>query len=340
MTEPTSPTAGPTPSSLAGAGFSDRASSGRLWITGADALDLLNRLTTNQLEELPDGHGTSTVLTNGDGRVIDLLHLGAQDDGLWCVTSPGLAETVVDWLDTFTFGEEITVVDRTADTFHLAVVGAGAREALIAVGAAVEELGADRLCGSSIAGVLVLVWRKLAGGADGYELIGDREDAPAVTGALESAGVASISEHDWETYRIANGMPVAGAEFGTFNNPLEAGLLGSISETKGCYTGQEVIARLQTYRKVQRRLMAVELAGPAHVGARLLADGANAGRLTSVAEADGRVLGLALVAAKQAEAGVVLEAVADGQPTVRATLRDPFYVLLTEPDEPLTSLVE
>ena len=95
-------------------GVADRSDAGRLDISGADALDLLNRLTTNALEELPDGRSKWTVLTNGDARVIDLLALGALDGRLLCLTSPGRAAEVVDWLDMYTFGEEIEVVDQHA----------------------------------------------------------------------------------------------------------------------------------------------------------------------------------------------------------------------------------
>ncbi|MDA1035614.1 MAG: hypothetical protein O3B65_01885 [Chloroflexi bacterium] len=317
-------------------GFVDRSANGRLWITGADALDLLNRLSTNELQQLPEGTGTSTVVTNGDGRVIDLLDLGATDGGLWCLTSPELAQVVIDWLDMYTFGEEITVVDRTADTFHIAVVGENAPQALADAGAAIDGLDVDRLRSAAIAGVDVLLWHKLVGGAEGYELIGARDDAQPIIDALEASGAQPVSQDEWESYRVANGMPTAGAEFGLFNNPLEARLLGAISETKGCYTGQEVIARLQTYKKVQRRLMSVDLAGPAQAGALLLSGETNAGQLTSVSQAGGRIVGLALVSAKFAEAGATLDAVSDGQPTVRATLVDPFYATLTEPDDSLT----
>ena len=74
-----------------GAGLAERSDVGRLRITGADALDLLNRLTTNQLDELPEGHARLTVLTNGDARVIDVLALAALDGALLCLTSPGRA---------------------------------------------------------------------------------------------------------------------------------------------------------------------------------------------------------------------------------------------------------
>ena len=149
--------------------------------------------------------------------------------------------------------------------------------------------------------------------------------------ALLDAGAAEAGAETFEAHRIAQGVPAWGAEFGMFNNPLEARLLGSISDDKGCYTGQEVIARLQTYRKVQRLLMAFTTAGDAAPGDALEAeDGSPAGVVTSAYNAgDGRALGLALVASKFAVAGSSLRLSGGGT----AALSEPAYALATEPVE-------
>jgi folate-binding protein YgfZ len=301
---------------------------GRLFITGDDALDLLNRLTTNKLEALPDGQGTTTVVTNADGRVVDLLALAALDDGIWCLTSPGYAQTVIDWLDMFTFAEDITVVDRTNDTFHLTVAGPSALATIVACTPNFSELALDTAARVEIANAPVVVWRRLAGGADSYEIVGDVGQRETVLATLISAGAEPTSAEAWEVHRILNGMPAMDAEFGLFNNPLEARLFGSISETKGCYTGQEVLARLQTYNKIQRRLMAVDLDAPVAIGTKLVSEeGKNAGQITSVAQTPDGVKGLALVTTKLAIAGATLAV----DPTGTATLHEPAYALATEP---------
>ncbi len=315
-----------------GAGLADRSDAGRLRITGADALDLLNRLTTNQLEELPDGHGRLTVLTNGGARVIDVLALAAVDGALLCLTSPGRAETVIDWLDTYTFAEDIAVADRTAETVQLTLAGPEAPGVLSAAGVTGGPAALDRVAQVTIAGAEVVLWRTLTGGAEGFEVIAERASGDAVGAALVAAGAARVSAGAWEAFRIGNGMPAYGREFGETANPLESRLRGAISEDKGCYTGQEVIARLLTYRKVQRRLMSVALSGPvkarpAEAGADLLAGGVRAGTLTSVADVPGRGwVGLALVAEKRAAAGSTFDVRG-----VAATVSEPAYALATEP---------
>ncbi|MXY60152.1 MAG: hypothetical protein F4Y96_06805 [Chloroflexi bacterium] len=306
------------------AGFTDRSDCGRLWITGDDALDLLNRLTTNKLETLPGGTTCSTVLTNGDARVLDHLRLVAVDGGLWCITSPGRAEDVADWIDLYTFGEDVTVVDESSGTTQFTVLGPPAAEAIARAGFPAPPLD----------GVLAQDGAVVVASPFGTHLAYDVLLPLADTERTKAALLAAAQEVDagvFEAYRIAQGVPAYGAEFGAFNNPLEARLLGSISDDKGCYTGQEVIARLQTYRKVQRLLMSFTSDTPAVPGNALeTEDGSPAGTVTSAFNAgDGRALGLALVAAKHATAGSSLR-LADGG---SITLSEPAYALATEPVE-------
>ena len=155
--------------------------------------------------------------------------------------------------------------------------------------------------------------------------LAEAERAKAALGAVTQ----EVDSAAFDSYRIAQGVPAYGAEFGAFNNPLEARLLGSISDDKGCYTGQEVIARLQTYRKVQRLLMSFTSDAPAVPGDALEAeDGSPAGTVTSACDlGDGGTLGLALVTAKHAGASL---RIGGGSPV---TLSEPAYALATEPAE-------
>lgn len=154
-----------------------------------------------------------------------------------------------------------------------------------------------------------------------YDVLIPLADADSAKAALRDA-MEEADAAAFDAYRIAQGVPAYGAEFGAFNNPLEARLLGSISDEKGCYTGQEVIARLQTYRKVQRLLMAFTASAPAEsVDALADADGLPVGAVTSACDVGGRVFGLALVAAKHAGAGATLRLANGGE----VTLSEPAY---------------
>ena len=305
------------------AGFTDRSDCGRLRITGADALDLLNRLTTNKLDTLPDGTACSTVLTNGDARVLDQLRLAAAEGDIRCFTSPGRAGDVADWIDLYTFGEEITVDDESSETAQLTVAGPLAADALTSAGLGVPPLdGVLPVDG----GVIVA---SPFGAHPVYDVLLPLDGAERAKAALRGAA-QEVDAGTFDAYRIAQGVPAYGAEFGAFNNPLEARLLGSISDDKGCYTGQEVIARLQTYRKVQRLLMSFASDASAAPGDALESeDGSPAGVVTSACTVGGVTLGLALVAAKHAVSGATLRLAGGGA----AVLSEPAYALATEPVE-------
>ena len=326
------------------AGFVDRSACGRLRIVGADALDLLNRLTTNDLSSLPDGTARSTVLTNGDARVIDHLRLAAANGAVWCLTSPGRAEAVAEWIDRYTFGEDIAIEDETSAAAQFIVAGPLAAAALAAAALPVPAVDSAALLrprrgraaarrplplgegwgeGDDAGGAVVIA--SPFGASAAYDVLSPLENAEIVKATLRAVAEEADAAA-FDAYRIAQGVPAYGAEFGAFNNPLEARLLGSISDEKGCYTGQEVIARLQTYRKVQRLLMAFAANSSAAPGDALAdADGAPAGEVTSACDVGGRVFGLALVAAKLAAADATLRLPDGGE----ATLSEPAYAAMT-----------
>ena len=334
------------------AAFADRSACGRLRIAGADALDLLNRLTTNDLSALPEGTARSTVLTNGDARVIDHLRLAAADGAIWCIASPGRAEAVAEWIDLYTFSEDVVEEDVSSATAQFAVAGPLAADALAAAGFPVPALDSVAIWsphssplpeGEGVGRESRMRGRggKVETGGEGggggvvvaspfgahaaYDVLVPLADAESAKAALRAA-VEEADAAAFDAYRIAQGVPAYGAEFGAFNNPLEARLLGSISDEKGCYTGQEVIARLQTYRKVQRLLMAFTATAPANSGDPLAdADGSPAGSVTSVCDVGGRIFGLALVAAKHAVAGAALRLPGGGE----VTLAEPAYAART-----------
>ena len=286
-----------------GAAVVDRSNFGRLRITGADALDLLNRLSTNNLIDLGPGEGASTVLTTNKGRIIDLLLVARLGGELLVVTSPGAAEKVVEWIDLYTFGEDIAVQDVTEETALLSVVGPSAGDLL---GPGVRSLGLYGACEIDIEGVLVRAVRTDAFGTTGYYILAPASQAEEAWDALARMGAVPMGEDAAETLRVEQGVPRYGRELGEEFNPLEAELLSSISFDKGCYIGQEVVVRLNTYDKVQKRLVGVALdSGEPEPEARLEVDGKEVGFLTSVVDSPllGHPLALGYVRRGYSEAG-------------------------------------
>jgi tRNA-modifying protein YgfZ len=141
-------------------------------------------------------------------------------------------------------------------------------------------------------------------GLPGYRLIVDRSQSAALLQALTNLGAVTLDEDAWECMRIAQGRPKPDAELTEDYNPLEVGLWQTISFSKGCYIGQETIARLNTYKGVKQYLWGVKLAGSVAVGTVITVDGEKVGVLTSCSDVDGEILGLGYVRSKAGGVGL------------------------------------
>lgn len=113
-----------------GAALHDASYVGRLKAVGRDALDLLNRMSTNRVLSLQPGEGVPTILTTDRGRILDLIGVINTGEYILLITSPGNQRTVIEWLDKYTIMEDLTVEDITATTTMLAVLGSGGQTAL------------------------------------------------------------------------------------------------------------------------------------------------------------------------------------------------------------------
>ena len=257
---------------------------GRLRCTGEDALDLLNRLSTNALIDLPVGSGAHTVLTSNKGRIVDVIFVLRRPDHLLMLTGGGNETRVAEWVDFYTIIEDTEVEDVTAETATVSLIGPGAPGLLASLaGQDTAPAGNENAAEVAIDGVRAAAIRRDMGLIPAYDLIASGSDAPALREAVTEAGACPAGRDAVELARIEQGVPAFGAELSEAYNPLEAGLQHMVSYTKGCYVGQEVIARLTTYDKVQKRLVRLSWPSDAEicVGAKLMLDGRRAGVVTS-----------------------------------------------------------
>jgi folate-binding protein YgfZ len=312
-----------------GVALVDRSEVGRLRVSGEDAVDLLERLSTNALTELRAGDGAATVLTSNKGRIVDLLLVLRRDGHLMVLTGAGNQGKVAEWIDFYTIVEDVAVKDDTGDTAMIGVVGPGSPSL---VEAATDQPAAEMALYESLTATLggfeALVVRTDSLGLPGYDLIlpaGGRGRAmDALLAADYATAPVEVALGTFEALRIERGVPGFGHELAEDFNPLEAGLIDVISFTKGCYVGQEVVARLNTYDKVQKRLMGMRWEGGhgREAGAKLTLDGKQVGVVTSAATSSstGGGVGLGYVRLAHAEAGAVLSGECEA-----------FSVVLVEP---------
>jgi hypothetical protein len=269
-------------------------------VRGTDGLDLLHRLSTNDILSGPSPRARRAILTTEKGRIVDLIHLVVSDKGTRMLASADARQKVIDWVNRFTITEDITLVDISDDFAVIYIVGIKYASALKKnldvenVAPCFEVLHPE--FGS------ICFWKEDFGAGSAGVLLLRRENTARFLVAVESGSVTKLDRFDEiETLRILAGEPAYDHELGESFNPLELGLRNAVSFTKGCYVGQEVIARLDTYQKVQRELVGLDLRGSTsavNVGDDLVIDGESVGILTSIcplAFADGRRRGLAVV---------------------------------------------
>lgn len=310
----------------------DRSGLGRLAIRGRDALDLLHRLSTNGIKDLRPGQGTATVFTTARGRILDLVLLHRLEEWTLAITGAGRGAAVASWIDRYTIREDAKVEDLGASHGTLGLFGAlAARVMAVLFGPETAErpLHAPLLAtipGSG--GPPAIVCRTFPLAGEGYHLTAEAAVLPAVRDRILGAGlgVAAAGDDVLEALRIEAGLPAAGRELTEDYNPWEARLQDAISLSKGCYVGQEVIARLNTYRKVSKQLVRLRIEGPGapRPGARLLAGGEASGILTSAAEipGQGRAVALGYVRDEDAQPARAIE-IEDGATRMRATIAGP-----------------
>ncbi len=308
--------------------LADRSDLGRLEMTGKDALDLMHRLTTNDVRSLLPGQGTAAAFLTGKGRIVELVTLHRLEGRLLCLTGPGRGAAVAAYIDRYTFREEVRVEDRSGTHGTLGIFGARASERVaLLFGPEAAGLPLHHTVAAGIDGLRVVLARAFPLAGDGYHLIAAAGDMPALRVAiLRRAGrLAEAGPECLEILRIEAGLPAAGRELTEDYNPWEARLDDAISLTKGCYVGQEVVARLHTYKKVTKLMARIRVDGglPAP-GARLESAGQPIGILTSAAGIPGeeRVVALGYVRDEDAAPGREIDVV-DGDRRMRAAILGP-----------------
>ena len=267
-----------------GAVYLDRSTTGCIEVTGRDRLALVNRLSTNALLPLQPGQGQITVLTTNIGRIIDLVTVLAIDENtIWVITSANRGGEIAQYLrgNKF-FNDEFTVREQTEMVSQMRLYGPRSTALLATLtGLALDDLATWHHVTGQIDGCPVRLVRIRPIRAGGWAIFSDVAAADAVIEAVDKAGAVLLDRATFNLLRVEAGYPNV-AELNREYIPLEANLWDAVSFSKGCYVGQEIIARMESRGKLAKKLMGLKLSGEVQVPAELLSAGKNAGDLTSV----------------------------------------------------------
>jgi len=239
-----------------GAGLVDRSARAKLVVGGPDALLYLQGQLTNDLEALAPGDGCYAALLDRKGHMqADMRVLRLDQDSLWLDLERTTAEAATRHLSLYRVGQEVEITDRTDSCSILSVIGPAAPSVTGAEGLKPEHAHRELEIGAA---------RCRAVATDlGIDLLCAADDAGAVAAAVVDAGAAEVSEDAAEIVRVESGRPRFGREMSAATIPQEAGIDGrAVSFTKGCYIGQETVARLHYRGKPNRHLRGMLLEAP------------------------------------------------------------------------------
>ncbi len=267
----------------------DRSHKATLVVTGPDRLSWLQGMVTNDVQRLAVGQGCRAVVVTSKGRMVADLRVYRRQDEIWLETAADRAEALQVHLDRFIIMEDCLVEDRSTQFALLSVFGPRALECLRGVFGLGKDAWAElapftqievRL--PSFSELPIALAKDDASDPPRFDLWMPPTSAPAVWGELLRAGAQPIGLNAAEILRIEAGRPRFGAELDEDTLPLEAGLKDEIAYDKGCYIGQEIIARV-TYRgHVNRELRGLLLpAMPPPVPSVLTLAGQSIGELRS-----------------------------------------------------------
>jgi folate-binding protein YgfZ len=241
-------------------GLLDRSDRGKLLVTGPEAAEYLQGQLTSDVEALEPGEGQYAALLDRKGHMqadMRVLRPGESPE-IWIDTEPEAIEAARRHLQMYKIGREVEVADIGPDRAILSLVGPRAAE--IAGGPALPENACAEV---AIAGTETIA----VGTALGIDLILDAVEAERVRGALLDGGAVEVTAAAVEILRLESGTPRFGAEMGAETMPAEAGIVErAVSFTKGCYIGQETVARLHYKGKPNRHLRGLRLSAPASPG--------------------------------------------------------------------------
>lgn len=273
---------------------------GRLRLTGGDRLKFLHNQSSNNCLVLQPGQGADTVFLTSTARTLDLATLLVHQEWVDLLVSPQRREFLLKWFDKYIFfGDDVQVSDRTVESYCYRVFG-GVAEKIAA------QFGLEKLANPyshvtiSHEGSPLTLAATSGLAIAGFTLWSDRPLSDLLN------PYPQLSDADWEHLRIRQGRPAADAELTEEYNPLEARLGHTISFNKGCYIGQETIARLNTYQGVKQHLWGLELSAAVTPPTPLLLDSEKVGLLTSCTPLERGAFGLGYVRTKVGGTGLGL----------------------------------
>lgn len=267
------------------AGALDLGHLGKIAVSGRDRVRYLHNMLSNDIKALGPGSGCYATMLTHQGRMESDVHVHAFADELWLECEPAGKDRLAATLEKFIIADVVTLADRTADLETLSLQGPESRQRMEeTIGGPLEglaELGHKAIARERGDWIVV---RRDRTGAGGYDLWLPATEAADLWSRWTAAmKIAPVGLEALDALRTEAGIPWYGADMDEMTLPMEMGLDHAISMTKGCYRGQEIVARVVHRGHLDRRLagVAVGHTAPPARGALVQSEGAKIGAVTS-----------------------------------------------------------
>lgn len=300
----------------------DRSHEGRILLTGENRLELVNRMSTNNIVNMKLHEGRPTVFTTPTARIMFRVVAYNRPDGLLIITEPGQGEAIANFLNRNIFyGDNVKLINLQSQTQHFALHGLTADAIMGDIQAELANLPPLYSTELSLNDATITVARRKSIIGSHWVTICRQEDAVAIYKHLLTVGekheLKPVGSLTYNTLRIRGGRP-AGRELSQDYIPLEVGLWDEVSFNKGCYTGQEIIARMESRERLAKTIVKLNLSSFVTAPATIYANNQAVGTLTSSVESpDGEYFAIAVIKTQFAKAETALTI---GENHVKATV--------------------
>ena len=299
-------------------------------VAGSQRAEFLNRLATNKLDPIQPGEGRETFFADSSGRVLHHVFVYAGPESLVLHTAAGRGPNLCSHLDHYLIREDVRIRDRSDEWGELILAGPHAAEVLRHLAAIDMPDGDDYLLATHTKwnGRPLMVRRQRERDFTSFQLAGEAADMGPLWQALRQAGAVACGARALETIRVEEGFPVIGLDITERTLPQEVGRNEkAVSFSKGCYLGQEIVARIDARDAVAKVLSGVRFA-TAEVptaGGELTRDGQAVGQITSAAFSPrfGGSVALAYLQRAHHEPGVSLDSAWGRATVVELPMRNP-----------------
>lgn len=240
-----------------GTSFRDVSSKVLIQLSGEDTIEFLHRISTNSVKEIEDMKHVPTLFLNQKGKIIEYAEFLKTSDKFFLIGS-GEKSKLEYWLSRYIIMEDIKT--EICDNYYLLEISGAQSDSYMTMilGEEKELLKENKILKTELNGEEILFWMNCSDAHQIFYFIFAKENSGDVLNYLMEHSsvfdVGFVGEKAYEVYRISNGIASDNYELSDSFNPYDINLIDNVSFTKGCYIGQEVIARIDTYENAKREL--------------------------------------------------------------------------------------